>query len=56
MPMGATDTSPQLVKLREAELICSVDDNGIGVGERYPDLIIAEQTKTWVYFRANNRA
>ena len=36
MPMGATDASPQLVKLREAELICSVDDDGIGVGKIEP--------------------
>jgi len=53
MPMGAADASPQLVELRKTELICSVDDDGIGVGKSSPDSIIAEQTKTWFYFPEN---
>src|SRR4030095_14856269 len=33
MAMGAADASPQLVELRETEVICSVDDDGISVGK-----------------------
>ena len=30
--MGAPDSAAELVKLRQAKLICALDDNGIGVG------------------------